>query len=174
MKAMLFGALAAVVIFFVMLGMSTARQPQAFAEPTGECPPANMGHCEPEDLVDQAITPEMAAADALAAGGGAPPSTPIFDYLTAIGLAQDNMRAALKDPGSAQYRDVWQVNVTSDAGTLFAFCGEVNSRNGLGGYVGFRRFVATPVVAASSEQEGFDKLYKEVCIDFPRVRQVAF
>lgn len=84
------------------------------------------------------------------------------------------MRGVLKDPDSAQYRDVWQVNVTSDAGTLFAFCGEVNSRNSFGGYGGFRHLVATPVMAASSEHEGFDNLYKEVCTDFPRVRQVTF
>lgn len=42
----------------------------------------------------------------------------------------------LKDPESAQFKDV----ALTPGGAL---CGEVNARNSFGGYVGFKRFVAT-------------------------------
>ncbi len=48
--------------------------------------------------------------------------------------AQDMIRSQLIDPGSAQFRNV---QGRGDA----AVCGEVNSKNRFGGYVGFRRFV---------------------------------
>ncbi len=42
----------------------------------------------------------------------------------------------LYDPESARFRDVQAVR--------YGYCGEVNARNRLGGYVGFRKFWATP------------------------------
>lgn len=45
--------------------------------------------------------------------------------------------ASLKDPESAQFRNE---HYGSDGEYL---CGEVNSKNGMGGYVGFRRFIST-------------------------------
>jgi hypothetical protein len=44
----------------------------------------------------------------------------------------------MKDPNSAQFRN-WHA-FTSDKGLIV--CGEVNGRNGFGGYVGFTHFVA--------------------------------
>ena len=45
---------------------------------------------------------------------------------------------ALKDPGSVQ----WRNEVTGPDGTTL--CGEINSKNSMGGYVGFSRFIANP------------------------------
>lgn len=47
--------------------------------------------------------------------------------------------ALLRDPGSAQFRNVRQ-SPTSIGGAKF--CGELNSRNGFGGYTGYVRFLA--------------------------------
>lgn len=44
--------------------------------------------------------------------------------------------SVLKDPSSVQWRDEF---LSSDRSTL---CGEVNAKNSLGGYVGFKRYVA--------------------------------
>lgn len=52
--------------------------------------------------------------------------------------AKDAVRQLLTDPASAQFR-----NVERNAKTGL-WCGEVNSKNKLGGYVGFSKFVVKP------------------------------
>jgi len=45
------------------------------------------------------------------------------------------------DPASAQFRDTRVVNLFSDNGSrVRVYCGEVNAKNRLGAYTGFRRF----------------------------------
>ncbi|HEV2747590.1 MAG TPA: hypothetical protein VGW34_09870 [Allosphingosinicella sp.] len=53
---------------------------------------------------------------------------------SANGEAEDAVRQQLTDPSSAEFRNV----VARDSG---ATCGEVNSKNKMGGYDGFRRFI---------------------------------
>ena len=55
----------------------------------------------------------------------------------ALSQAQELVTAKLKDPGSAQFRNVKQLR----EGVV---CGEVNSKNTYGGYAGFSRFVVRP------------------------------
>lgn len=54
---------------------------------------------------------------------------------------QDKVAATLKDPSSAQFRNI---NLVERTTTL---CGEVNAKNSFGGYVGFRPFVASEQAA---------------------------
>lgn len=59
-----------------------------------------------------------------------------------IGWMQKGMEAAkakLKDPGSAKFRGVY---FHQGADGIPMTCGEVNSKNSLGGYGGFQRFVS--------------------------------
>lgn len=51
------------------------------------------------------------------------------------------VEARLKDPTSVQYRNERIVEI-SPGSSWHAICGEVNSKNGFGGYVGFTRYVA--------------------------------
>lgn len=57
-----------------------------------------------------------------------------------IVAAQRAVRAELKDPDSAEFKDV-SANYTEKFGIVA--CGLVNARNELGGYTGFRRFVSS-------------------------------
>jgi hypothetical protein len=50
--------------------------------------------------------------------------------------AKDAVRQRLADPDSAKFRNVRNVNGD-------VVCGEFNAKNGMGGYVGYRRFVFT-------------------------------
>lgn len=51
-----------------------------------------------------------------------------------VEAAKDLVRSKLRDPASARFRNVqWGYSHV---------CGEVNSRNGFGGYGGFQRFTA--------------------------------
>ncbi len=58
--------------------------------------------------------------------------------------AKEAVRANLRDPGSAEFRDVV---VVRKPGSI-AVCGEVNARNGFGGYTGFTQFMARDAKAA--------------------------
>ncbi len=56
-------------------------------------------------------------------------------------VGQAMVAASLRDPASAQFRDVFTGGVAGRA-VPDTVCGEVNARNGFGGYVGYARFVA--------------------------------
>lgn len=64
--------------------------------------------------------------------------SPTFDHEELIRAAKTAVERDLRDPMSAQYRDIRVV-----PGQVDIVCGEVNAKNAYGGYVGFRRFVAT-------------------------------
>ncbi|MCC3256150.1 hypothetical protein [Xanthomonas campestris] len=55
-----------------------------------------------------------------------------------IVAAERAVRRELKDPDSAQFKDV-RANYTEEFGVVA--CGLVNAKNEFGGYKGFRRFV---------------------------------
>jgi len=71
-------------------------------------------------------------------------------------LARGFVESALKDPGSAEYRNQRGV------------CGEVNAKNGFGGFTGYRRFVAVSDDLVAIEGEGlrgseFQKVWDQAC-----------
>lgn len=53
---------------------------------------------------------------------------------------QESVRSALKDPESAKFGQIY-LNKNKDG--LSAVCGEVNSKNSYGGYVGPQRFISS-------------------------------
>jgi hypothetical protein len=69
----------------------------------------------------------------------------VADYLkkksqkSAVDQAKKVVANSLKDPSSAQFRNV-QLVPYKDSHVI---CGEVNGKNSYGGYVGFRPFVAS-------------------------------
>lgn len=65
----------------------------------------------------------------------------------AKGLAEAALKDRMKDPDAAQFRN----EVVYRRGDTLVVCGEVNAKNGYGGYVGFRRFVAMRGVAITEE-----------------------
>lgn len=58
-----------------------------------------------------------------------------FDAWVAIPAARASVINLLKDPASAQFRD----ERLTPGGVL---CGEVNAKNAMGGYVGFRKYIS--------------------------------
>jgi hypothetical protein len=76
-------------------------------------------------------------------------------------LGERIVRQHLRDPDSARFR-----NVFSSQG-FAATCGEVNARNGFGGYTGFSKFVAdhkdSSVYFESKLGVLFQDVWTEVC-----------
>lgn len=66
-----------------------------------------------------------------------PPPAPVED--PRIEKAKNALLRVLKDPGSAQFQDVIGSDVQGD----FSVCGQVNAKNSMGGYNGFKRFCWT-------------------------------
>ena len=76
---------------------------------------------------------------------------------------QEAIKAKLRDPESAQFRNV---AFHSASGTPLT-CGEVNSKNAFGGYSGFERFIAAGDVLTVVESEmadgEMDKMWGRFC-----------
>lgn len=70
-------------------------------------------------------------------------------------LSREFVVANLKDPDSAEFRN------------QNGFCGEVNAKNGLGGYTGFKRFIATDkslvVMEDALPLDDFNEAWAKVC-----------
>lgn len=77
--------------------------------------------------------------------------------------AQDMVRATLKDPESAQFRNG---RIRKFQGKDVA-CGEVNANNSFGGKTGFKRYVAASEDAVVTEEgmepAEFEKVWGEIC-----------
>ena len=75
--------------------------------------------------------------------------------------SQDGVREHLKDPKSAQFRNSFFVRWKDTP----VICGEVNSKNSMGGYGGFQRFVAAghKVVYLEEQVADFDNVWHEIC-----------
>lgn len=85
----------------------------------------------------------------------------VTSYLTkrsvadALAAAKEAAANNLKDPGSAQFRNVRVVMY----GNSKIVCGEINGKNSYGGYVGFVPFVASTTAATLYDR---DSRYAEV------------
>jgi len=76
-------------------------------------------------------------------------------------VKQDELAAKIKssmfDPDSAQFRNM-RISLNGQS-----LCGEVNGKNKMGGYVGFKRFVVlqgSPIVESDDMRATFDAAYK--------------
>lgn len=81
--------------------------------------------------------------------------------------SQDAIRGRLRDPDSAEFRETRFYS----GGRVPVVCGEVNSRNGFGGYTGYQRFIASgddqSIAFVASDVEAGDTLdaaWEELCI----------
>jgi hypothetical protein len=85
------------------------------------------------------LTVFVFAVAALVAGAAtqASPKRPSGNASVAFAKAKQSILAALKDQGSAQFRNLRNGSDTDRR----RVCGEVNAKNAYGGYVGFQKFV---------------------------------
>ena len=58
--------------------------------------------------------------------------------------SKEVVKGSLKDPQSAQFQN------------LYGYCGEVNSKNSYGGYVGFKKYIVVNQTVLMEDSEGID------------------
>jgi len=115
-----------------------------------------------------------AEAAQIAAKEGTAEAATDYRYKVAAWIAksEDAVKARLKDPSSAEFRNV-TAHRYADM-TAPVVCGEVNARNDFGGYTGMQPFIAmgdgpVPPILASDMAEGeFVKTWNTLCTG-PRV-----
>lgn len=85
-------------------------------------------------------------------------------------LGMKLVKAKLRDPDSAVFRNVYFHQGATNAPTT---CGEVNSKNGFGGMAGFQRFLSagraefTLMPGDMSSPAEFEKVWAALCIQNP-------
>ena len=86
------------------------------------------------------------------------------NYGKSVVVAKSKLIEMLKDPSSAQFQNVLAFPfVTNDGTQVFYFCGEVNSKNGFGGYAGYQRFIATIEGAVVETDPSFQIGWSQRC-----------
>jgi hypothetical protein len=78
---------------------------------------------------------------------------------------KDQIKARLRDPDSANFRNVRFYS----GGGVPVTCGEVNSKNGFGGYTGFERFISAGSQLAVVESDmtsprELDEVWEKFCV----------
>ncbi|MEG3116853.1 copper resistance protein NlpE N-terminal domain-containing protein [Salinicola sp. 4072] len=84
---------------------------------------------------------------------------------TLISQAQASLKYNLKDPESAQFRDMEINRGQSDGKKQLYTCGEMNAKNSYGGYNGFKPFIAIPGGQVLISDEDLPEL-NEIISDF--------
>lgn len=118
-------------------------------------------------------TPDKADNDPVgsAKAGATAKESPFADESTQmawIGKSQEGIKSRLRDPDSAEFRD----SRFYSGGPAPVICGEVNSKNGFGGYGGFQRFIASGEKLAFLESDmastsEMDDAWKKMCVKAP-------
>jgi len=82
-----------------------------------------------------------------------------------IARHRERMRSRLKDPDSAEFRDVF-VSYKDAELTQPVVCGELNAKNAFGGFTGYKKFLAGGSLQVSEEDmewNEFVELWNGVC-----------
>lgn len=86
-------------------------------------------------------------------------------HVSMMSSAMNEIKKRLRDPKSAQFRNVRLVTGSTD---VTVTCGDVNSKNGFGGYAGYSSFVSngvsvTYLASDFKKPEEFLKLWNTLC-----------
>lgn len=77
-----------------------------------------------------------------------------------IVAAKRAVKSTLKDPDSAEFKDVY-VNYTEEYGVVA--CGRVNAKNSLGGYTGDKAFVSGGKSVILEGRDDIKSAWKDAC-----------
>jgi hypothetical protein len=143
-------------------GTSSQTEASKSVAPVMAKPPPEHAAIKPEDDNGSGVTASTSAASAdpaVRADGG-------LDYLSLKEEAEAQLKAKLTDDHGVRYRNVQTRLSTLDGGGIVAFCGEENSRSPMGGYGGWRRFIASRSTATTEDgmtSDDFETAWGQFC-----------
>lgn len=117
-----------------------------------------------EDNAGAVTTP--ATSEAMAETPASASKYPLEKQYAWIEVSKEAIKAQLKDAASAEFKDV---RFYSGGGVPVA-CGQVNAKNGFGGYGGFERFIAAGremAVLESQSSDGIGPVWDKFCTQGP-------
>lgn len=112
-----------------------------------------------DETAATSVTNDTAASAPSGGSGGKYPSDKQYAW---IDIGKEAIKSQLKDPDSAKFRNV----AFYSGGGIPIACGEVNAKNGFGGYGGFERFVAAGDQLAfleSQVSDGIGPVWDKYC-----------
>lgn len=85
-------------------------------------------------------------------------------------------KAQMRDPSSVSFRNLVIVHVAGSAKTWenSAVCGEVNARNGFGGFTGFVPFIAADTFSTTPSDQSFGALFAANCNPSQQVMAIIY
>jgi hypothetical protein len=119
----------------------------------------NSGQSAPPNKSDATATSSDAASSSAAASSG-PRKPHRWEF-------EQSVRDNLKDPDSAKFTD--ELIVQQDNG-FYVMCGNVNAKNGFGGYTGKTPFVAAGalvIIRSPETEKTFVDVWNKMCADRP-------
>ncbi len=156
------GSLGAVLLYGLLnvTPVTSAKTPSTGSAPVVSRSSVPVGAAQPPPSQQPTTTTTTSDPDVRSDGG--------LDYLGLKEEAEEQLKAKLTDDQGLRYRDVHTKLSTLEGGGIVAFCGEVNSRTPLGGYGGYKRFLASRTVAATEDTmaaEDFAQAWSRFCTD---------
>lgn len=149
------GVLLVVLVVLAWIGSKLVPR----SEPAVAAAPAAMAEAPPKQAQEPA-EPEPASERPTSADEKKAQQEKWFGAETIV-AAERAVRAELKDPDAAQFRDV-RANYTEEFGVVA--CGRVNAKNEFGGYTGFRRFVSGGKSVILEERDNVADAWVGACL----------
>lgn len=142
--------LLALFVFFAWIGPKLTYRQQPSTVPAHKLAASGHALADPDALPKAAQTPAEKKVQ----------QEKWFGAETIV-AAKRAVRASLTDPESAKFDHV-RANYTEAFGVVA--CGRVNSRNGFGGYTGYKRFVSSGQSAILEGRDNILKAWEGACL----------
>lgn len=144
---------------------ATVEHPASIGTPTGAVP----ANSDPQTAAP--LDPEPAPAPVPRASDNSE-----YAYRAAAFDTLGRFKAQMRDPSSVSFRNLVIVHVAGGAKTWenSAVCGEVNARNGFGGYTGFVPFIAADTFSTTPSDQSFGALFAANCNPSQQVMAIIY
>lgn len=160
------GVLVATLLVPLALDRESQKQPNtAVDRPSSIGTPVGAMPASPDPQTAVPLDPEPVAA----------PNSE-YAYRAAALDTLGRFKAQMRDPGSVTFRNLVIVHVAGGARTWenSAVCGEVNARNGFGGFTGFVPFIAADTFSTTASDQSFGALFAANCNPSQQVMAIIY
>lgn len=168
--------LSGVLVTMLLMPLAVGSEPPTRpAEPTVERS-ASVGTPVGAVSADSDLQADAPLGAASVAAVSAKPANSEYAYRAAALDTLGRFKAQMRDPSSVTFRNLVIVHVAGGAKTWenSAVCGEVNARNGFGGYTGYVPFIAADTFSTTPSDQSFGALFAANCNPSQQVMAIIY